>query len=169
MTDRKQQIEQLTEKLHLFRRLVAPEAQANSGYDCPTRSGLMGRVHSHHLPFQREECLAPSQWLALHLVGHQNGIGLKELAASLGITSSAATQLVDGLVKKGLLNRQPSDEDRRALRLSLPDESRKRISAMMEQRLARLSAVFGVLDDTEFQTLLDLIDKVITRSQIEKR
>lgn len=165
MTDRKQQIEQLMEKLHSFRRLLAPESPPASGEGCPAHAGMLGHLHNHihtHRS-QTEECLAPSQWLALHLVGRQEGIGIKELAAALGITSSAATQLADGLVKKGLLNRQPSAEDRRALHLSLPEESRKRIGAMMEQRLERMNAIFSVLDDAEFQTLLDLFDKIISQ------
>jgi DNA-binding MarR family transcriptional regulator len=147
MTDRKQQIEQLMEKLHSLKRLMTPDSLAAGG----------------------EDCLAHSQWLALHLVSRQEGIGIKELAAALSITSSAATQLVDGLVNKGFLNRQPSLEDRRALHLSLPEESRQKIDAIKVQRLERLCAIFGALDDAEFQTLLDLIDKVISRNQIEKR
>jgi len=71
-------------------------------------------------------------------------------------------------VKKGLLLRQPSEEDRRALRLSLPEESRKRIEKMMEHRLSRMLDIFGVLDDAEFQSLLDLLNKVIARSQNKK-
>ena len=147
MSDRKQHIEQLTEKVHSFRRLIAPDNQAACG----------------------EECLAPSQWLALLMVKRQEGIGIKELAAQLGISSSAATQIVDGLVAKGFLNRQPSLEDRRALCLSLPEGARQQIEAMEQQRLQKLEAVFSALDDIEFQTFLNLIDKVISCNQLEKR
>ncbi len=143
MTDRKQQIGQLMEKLHSLKRLMAPESQATSA----------------------GECLAHSQWLVLHLVSRHEGIGIKELANSLGITSSAATQLVEGLVCKGLLHRQPSPEDRRALCLSLPEESRKKIETVTEQRLERLCAVFGTLDDAEFDMLLGLINKIVKPPQ----
>jgi DNA-binding MarR family transcriptional regulator len=169
MIDRKTQIEQLLGKLHSLKRLMTPDNPEAADGECPNRSPLMEHVHGHHLhrhPFSGTESLAPSQWLVLHLVGRNSGIGVKELAAALGITSSAATQLIDGLVKKGLLLRQPSEEDRRALRLSLPEESRKRIETMMEHRLTRAVDIFGVLDDAEFQTLLDLLNKVITRTQI---
>jgi DNA-binding MarR family transcriptional regulator len=146
MINRKQQIEQLMEKLHSLKRLMTPDSQAAG-----------------------EDCLAHSQWLVLHLVSRQEGIGIKELAAQLGISSSAATQIVDGLVGKGFLNRQPSLEDRRALHLSLPEESRRRVEAAKKQRLERVSAVFDALDDAEFQTLVALLDKVISHGQIEKR
>ena len=139
MTDRKHQIEQLMERLHSLKRLMIPDIQTTAG----------------------EECLAPSQWLALHIISRQEGIGIKELAAQLGTTSSAATQLVDGLVKKGLLDRQPSTDDRRALRLSLPDAARQQIETMKEQRLDHLCTLFSALDDAEFQALLSLLSKVI--------
>ena len=171
MIDRKKQIEQLLEKLHSLKRLMTPDNPETSGNQYTGRPELDERVDSAETcrpSFMDEERLAPSQWLVLHQVGHQNGIGVKELAASLGITSSAATQLVDSLVKKGLLLRQPSEEDRRALHLSLPEESRKRIEKMMERRLTHMVDIFGVLDDAEFQNLLDLINKVITRTQNKK-
>ena len=147
MTDRKQQIALLMEKIHAFRRLLVSDSQAEPG----------------------NECLSHSQWLALHLVSKQEGIGIKELAAQLGITSSAATQLADGLVNKGLLDRQPSAEDRRSLHLSLPAASRQQIEAVKEQRLLHLSSIFKALDDAEFQTLLNLFDKIINNSISEKR
>ena len=142
MIDRKLQIEQLIEKLHAFKRLMNPDSQ------CPG-----------------EDPLAPSQWMALFLISRQEGIGIKELAAQLGISSSAATQLVDSLVAKGMLLRQPSPDDRRALRLSLPEESRQKIEAMKVQRLERFYAVFSPLDDNEFRTLIGLLDKVVTHPQ----
>jgi DNA-binding MarR family transcriptional regulator len=145
MTDRKQQIEQLMERLHSLKRRMTPDSQGAG-----------------------EDCLAHSQWLVLHLVSRQEGIGIKELAAQLGISSSAATQIVDGLVGKGFLNRQPSLEDRRALHLSLPEESRRRVESAKEHRLERIGAIFGILDDPEFQTLVTLLDKVISRAPIEK-
>jgi DNA-binding MarR family transcriptional regulator len=171
MIDRKKQIEQLLEKLHSLKRLMTPDNPESINGPCPGRSQSEDQADiagTSRQSFLDEERLAPSQWLVLHQVGHQNGIGVKELAASLGITSSAATQLVDSLVKKGLLIRQPSEEDRRALRLSLPEESRKRIDTMMAHRLERMVDIFGVLDDVEFQNFLDLINKVIARSQNKK-
>ena len=147
MTDRKKQVEQLMEKLHSLKRLMTPDSQVSGG----------------------EDCLAHSQWLVLLMVSRQEGIGIKELAAHLGISSSAATQIVDGLVGKGFLNRQPSLEDRRALHLSLPEEARRRVETAKAQRLERVSAIFNTLDETEFQTFIGLINKIISHSQIEKR
>ncbi|MDV2989755.1 MAG: MarR family transcriptional regulator [Dehalogenimonas sp.] len=133
-------------RFHSLKRLMAPDTQAAAG-----------------------EGLAHSQWLALHLVSENEGIGIKELAGLLGITSSAATQLVESLVCKGLLTRQQSLDDRRALILSLPEASRQQVEAVRQQRLEQLNQVFGVLDDAEFEILSCLVDKIVNSKNTEKR
>ena len=45
------------------------------------------------------------QWIVLHHVEKSRITNIKYLADALMITSSAATQIVDGLVKKGLQQR----------------------------------------------------------------
>lgn len=147
MTNRAEKTGQLMERLHAFRRLMAPEAQTEIG----------------------AECLSHSQWLVLHLVGRQEGIGIKELAAQLGISPSATTQLVDCLVNKGFLNRASSPEDRRALCLTLPEKSREQIGKLREQKMKHLCKIFSPLNDYEFDTLLELLDKVINNTPSEKR
>jgi DNA-binding MarR family transcriptional regulator len=54
-----------------------------------------------HFLTEREQ-IPYSQWMVLHVIYHNEGIGIKELSHILGTTSSAATQLVDNLVKRAL-------------------------------------------------------------------
>ncbi|PVV82728.1 MarR family winged helix-turn-helix transcriptional regulator [Dehalogenimonas alkenigignens] len=146
MEDRERQIEQLMEKLHSLKRLMTPEG---------------------HGPSCHQE-LAPSQWLVLHLVSHQEGIGIKDLASHLGITSSAATQVVNGLVNKGFLVRQASPDDRRALCLSLPEKGRRRVEAAKKQRLERIASIFKALSEEELRTFIDLADRVCSRNHLKE-
>lgn len=143
MNDRQKQIEQLIEKLYSLKRLMSPESHGPGCY----------------------QELAASQWLVLHLVSHREGIGIKELASQLGITSSAATQLVDGLVNKGFLVRLPSPDDRRALCLSLPEESRRRIEAAKSKHLERVASTLSVLSEDELGTFIDIAEKIVARNQ----
>ena len=145
MIDRKQRIGFLMGRFHSLKRLMAPEAHQ-------TASG---------------DCLAHSQWLALHLISENEGIGLKDLAGLLGISSSAATQLVDNLVGKGLLERRPSPDDRRALILSLPEDSRRQVEQVRQERLERLAGLFSALDDAELETLIHIIEKIVDSNNIQ--
>ena len=55
------------------------------------------------------------------------GVQLKVLAEKLSITPAAASEMVDTLVKKGVLTRTPDPRDRRAIAISVSDELQKRI------------------------------------------
>jgi DNA-binding MarR family transcriptional regulator len=50
---------------------------------------------------------------------HPKGITLKEIAAQLGISSAAASVMVDALTVNGLLVRKTASEDRRAVQIKL--------------------------------------------------
>ena len=147
MTDRTEKTSQLMDRLHSIRRLLMLESQTET---------ITGS-------------LSQSQWLALHLVSRHEGMGIKELASLLGISPSATTQLVDSLVNKNLLDRQPSPGDRRALCLTLPEESHRQIEVIREKKLARLEYLFSPLSDPEFDVLLELLDKIINKTPTGKR
>ena len=53
-------------------------------------------------------------------------IKIKEIAANLGITSGGVSQIVDNLVRDGLVVRMVSEEDRRVSWVSLSEEGKKR-------------------------------------------
>jgi len=54
------------------------------------------------------------------------GLSLKILAEKLGITPAAASEMVNTLVRKGVLTRQESTRDRRAISISISDEYQRR-------------------------------------------
>lgn len=96
----------------------------------------------------------------LHLVKKNTGSGIKEIANCLGITSSATTQLVDGLVKKGYLKRTDSLSDRRALKLELTKKAKDHFVFLRSHILKRVSFLFSSLSDQELQTFLKLCQKI---------
>lgn len=71
----------------------------------------------------RDEALSLPQIAGLHLVDQAaGGLRLAELAERLGLSASATSRLVDGLVQRGLLARAEDPEDRRNKSLTLTDE-----------------------------------------------
>lgn len=147
MTDRKEQIEGIVECMHAIKRKLASEG----GYF----TGMAAKR------------ITPSQWFVLLMAERNKNIGVKEIAGLTGITSSAATQLINELVKKGYLVRKGKLEDRRALSIVLSDKSKKQIHSMKEQGLKKLIALFGVLSDNELKAYYQL-NKKITDKILEK-
>lgn len=69
----------------------------------------------------RDEALSLPQIAALHLVDQRGGLRLAELAELLGLSASATSRLVDGLVQRDLLGRAEDPEDRRNKSLTVTD------------------------------------------------
>ncbi len=56
------------------------------------------------------------------------GVMLKTLAEKVHLTPGATSLIVDSLVKMGMLERKPSEVDRRAVRIGLSPEGRRKVS-----------------------------------------
>ena len=69
------------------------------------------------------------------------GVSLKELAASLSLTSGAASAMVEMFVRRELLERRQDEEDRRAVRIRL-SESGRRLIRELEQRFSHMTGRF---------------------------
>ncbi|MDR3570759.1 MAG: MarR family transcriptional regulator [Candidatus Pacebacteria bacterium] len=134
MTTRKELIDQLIQELRPVKRFLSP-------------------VASH------KGDITPSQWAVLGLL-RQGPLTVKEVAATLGISSSAATQLVDALVKAGHIDRAESAEDRRAVTLTMSKKTAVHVAKMREEHVSRLSVMFEILSDTELKTYVALTKKI---------
>jgi DNA-binding MarR family transcriptional regulator len=72
-------------------------------------------------------------------------LGLRELARAAGVSAPTATRMVDGLEGRGLVTRDRSEEDRRAVCLALTDEGAAAVRQRRGQLLARRRALFHQL------------------------
>ncbi|QEO14507.1 MarR family transcriptional regulator [Agromyces intestinalis] len=88
------------------------------------------------------------------------GLTPSSLAASLGVTAGAVTQLVDGLREQGLVEQTANPADARSRLLRLTDPARARVAAFEAAVTARLAPRFDRLSDTELDRLGRLLAKI---------
>lgn len=86
---------------------------------------------------------------------------VKDVAGALGITSSAATQLIDGLVASGYVTRREDPRDRRRVTLQLSRVIKNHVTKMKDQVTSGLLKIFNVLSDREFNQYLVLNKKLV--------
>jgi len=110
-----------------------------------------------------------SQWFVLQHLNKRQGTTIKELAMSLSVTSSAATQLVEALVQKGYIIRKVGTNDRRELRLMLSDKSKKHIDELRGNRIQEMQHIFDVLTDEEFESYCRLCNKVAESLTVKEK
>jgi DNA-binding MarR family transcriptional regulator len=80
---------------------------------------LVRLVSAFHLEY------SVSQALALHALDTEPPLSQQELAARLRLEKSSVSRLVADLERRGLIQRQRDDENRRVVRLRLTDEGRR--------------------------------------------
>ncbi|GGP24921.1 MarR family winged helix-turn-helix transcriptional regulator [Silvimonas amylolytica] len=107
-----------------------------------------------------------SQYLVLKRLAYHGAQTATELARAIDHDAGAMTRLLDKLEEKGYLRRQPHQEDRRALQITLTEAGLALWTTMrgcgddsMEQALVDLSA-------DEQETLISLLKRV--RNSLEK-
>ncbi len=71
----------------------------------------------HELPISQLKCL--------FIVGENEGLRLHDVAEKMETKLPAASQIVDRLVRRGLLERHPDPVDRRAVQINLTIEARR--------------------------------------------
>lgn len=95
-----------------------------------------------------------------HLTAEKpEGVSLKELAASLALTSGAASPMVEVLVRREFLERQTDQDDRRAVRIRLSANGLRFIREM-EERFNRMTGRFlATRRREEVSQLLELLEQ----------
>ena len=71
--------------------------------------------------YAREHGLSMSQIAALFQISNRGQLTISEFGDDLGVTSAAASQMLDRLVQQGLVLRSENPEDRREKQLVLSD------------------------------------------------
>jgi len=138
MDDRRKLIEKILEDIHTIKHEIATE------------------LHFFSAGIQ----ITHPQWLVLHLVKKSGTINIKDLANLLDTSSSAATQIVGGLVNKGLLLRKRNPDDRRTLKIELSEKFKKQFDSIKNRSFKTLSSLFDVLNDNELLKYCELSDKI---------
>jgi MarR family transcriptional regulator, organic hydroperoxide resistance regulator len=107
-----------------------------------------------------EQVTAPQVEALMLLREHPEGLSMHELAAAEGSTPSSATQMVDRLIRLGMVERLREDADRRVVRVQLSATALERFREVMVARVRALEGVTAALSDTELRTLVQLLEKL---------
>lgn len=109
--------------------------------------------------------IAQPQLRILFRIRAKPGIDLRTLAGDLGISPSAASQQVDKLVERGLIERTPDPADRRRLQLNLTDLGRDATRALSRAAHSYVQTILQELDDEDLKVLRRLLEKVLAAAE----
>lgn len=98
--------------------------------------------------------------MLVHEVARTGGSTTRVLARRLGISSSAVTQLVNGLEAEGLLHRAPDRSDGRKTLIELTRHGAELYERFDQVRLAQAAAMLEPLSDEEVTEIAGLLSKI---------
>jgi DNA-binding MarR family transcriptional regulator len=101
-----------------------------------------------------------SQLKLLYLVAHTDALNISDAATFLGVSPAAASKTVDKLVRRRLLRRAETQQDRRASHLSLTETSRRLMDAYITARDMRARAVFSQFSSEELRRTSEVLDRL---------
>jgi len=105
---------------------------------------------------------------ALLEVEGQENISLTELSDKLTLEKSTVSRTVDGLVKKGYLNRTIPEENRRTVKLQLTQAGEKTCENINWNNHHFISEVLDTLEENEQAEFVHLFEK-ITKKMMQLR
>jgi len=138
---REQSIQMLLEKLACIFRTVA------SNTEFPFKQNQLNKTQAHILFF---------------VARSKNDIAVKDLAKALKITSGAVTQYLNELVAKNLVKREEDQKDRRILKITLTESTKKHFETFKKVYFSAVCPLFADLADGEINQIAALLGKIRT-------
>ena len=106
-----------------------------------------------NVPTWLELDLTMAQFKALVTVQRHPGVSLSEVGRRLSIGESAASLLVDQLVRRGHVERTTDPDDRRRVRLTVTERGRRQLDELRQGSSSTLASWLGELADDDLEAL----------------
>jgi len=101
-----------------------------------------------------------SQLKLLYLVAHTDTLNISDAATFLGVSLAAASKTVDKLVRRRLLRRAETQQDRRTSHLYLTETSRRLMDSYVAARDRRARVVFSQFSGEELRRTSEVLDRL---------
>jgi DNA-binding MarR family transcriptional regulator len=100
---------------------------------------------------------------------HRRGATVSDIGDELGVTNAAASQLLDRLVREGLIKRSEDPRDRRVKQIILTDKGKHILEEIIRSRQVWLSALASYMTPAEQADVIDALHILIEKTnQLEQ-
>ncbi len=118
--------------------------------------------------FQKYD-LNRSQVHILYAIAQGKELTVKDVASKMGITSSAATQMIEGLVIAGFIQRSHDKKDRRIVHINFSDNGKKKFETFKKNHMERIAKTFETISDKELDAMITIPRKVLNNLETADR
>ena len=125
---------------------------------------LMPRLHRELLKGEGKlnavSAMSFPQMVILQFLSENKSCRMSSLSDILGVTMSAATGIVDRMVKGGLLKRSRDPKDRRVVNVKITKRGKGVITAIVKARQGKMVKIFRNFSPEEREAYLKFVKKI---------
>jgi DNA-binding MarR family transcriptional regulator len=111
-----------------------------------------------------------SQIGAMFHIARHGALSVSDISEELGVTSAAASQMVDRLVHQGIILRSENPQDRRAKQVVLTEKGRQVLQGSIDARQRWLDELSALLTPQEEQQVVAALQILIEKTnQLEQQ
>ena len=125
-----------------------------------------GRATRNFIRYARESGLSMSQLGTLFHLNKMGSSGVTDLGDHLGVTSAAASQLLERLVKQGLIQRTENPNDRRVKQIELTEQGCHVLEEAIWVQQGWLKELAQMLTASEKNQIVQALDLMIAKTTI---
>ena len=101
-----------------------------------------------------------SELFALLIVDRHREVIMSKIAEYINAPMSTANGIIERLVKKGYLDRDRSETDRRIVVIRLTEEGKSLVNGLKNIVLEYIKLIYDALDDEERRLIFKIFDKI---------
>ena len=125
----------------------------------------MHRSSRGHMLYAREKGLSRSMIGTLIHLSHRDHTGVTGLSEHLGVSSAAASQMLERLVEEGLIQRSEDPDDRRMKQIILTDKGHQVIKEAINARLGWLEELTASFSEEEKEQITSVFELIIEKAK----
>ncbi|WP_406698530.1 MarR family transcriptional regulator [Singulisphaera sp. Ch08] len=131
------------------------------GYWLRCLSNLVSNAFAERL---EQHDISVPQWVVLRCLYDAENTSLNELAATVGVDNGALSRMVERLLQKGMIVREPDPANRRTVRLRLSEAGKQLVPVLAREADENDEAFFGVIGEEERHQLLATVRTLLTKN-----
>jgi len=101
-----------------------------------------------------------SDFTVLEALYHKGKLTVREITEAVLINTGSITYVIDKLVKKELVERRHSNEDRRVVHIQITDQGKDLMDEIFPAHQEIIEHIFATISDNEKETLIHILKKI---------
>ena len=126
---------------------------------------FMHRSMHGYIHYAREKNLSKSMIGTLFHLSHRDHAGVTDLGEHLGVSSAAASQMLEHLAEEGLIQRTEDPDDRRMKKITLTEKGFQVMKDSVSARLGWLEELTESFSDKEKVQITTAMELIINKAR----